>query len=690
MKKLCMLLFSIVIGWACSIDQNYLDCLTKYVTSKPFKVNGVFYQYDFNHDGVLQRSDWIYIDLSNYKIYQLLGNPPSPNDAFGWKEIANIPQDLDLDNVSGFFIYLGFPLDPQTNFSWIYMALTPNNVYLFKLIGSSPQGDFVYLDLNCDGWGDPLPDIVLTSFDVPNQNQSSSLLPLPGTQTQSNNSNDIMATFAYTGNYSLQCNMGGGLSSSGGMGFSSSSSTWSSGGTSSSQSNGQSQSGKHFSGTKKASGLLSTRDEGVVSLTNGAQILISSGTIPPKSDGAPGEMVISIEKVSSLPSNAPALPQHLHIAGPIYQLGPEGFHFNFPPTLSLPVPQDVDMDKVVGIITWDQEHNRWKLVASSLDMAKRKVVASIRHFSYYTLGTWDMFGWNDWDQKVGKITVRGADTFWTGIGHVFSQYLPIKISYGVCIEAYNLEDPNEANAWYFTSKEGVYMDRPAYNGLVDPNGKKYRLPAGTYRFIEFFTRAEFNNYDPDYIPKFDLYWCDIPRTIKVSKGRDTIVAASSGAVNSYTTPTDELANESHGCWHRETSFNIPPCYAPHQDTSVGVGKLQFTLTWHKHVDLDLHVVDPRGEEIYYAHTSARSGGKLDRDNKCSNFEMGRPENIYWANSPLHGDYQVSVVYYANCGNSTPSGVDWTLRIAVNGQLYKTLTGTVHSVGEKQHIITFQW
>jgi hypothetical protein len=74
----------------------------------------------------------------------------------------------------------------------------------------------------------------------------------------------------------------------------------------------------------------------------------------------------------------------------------------------------------------------------------------------------------------------------------------------------------------------------------------------------------------------------------------------------------------------------------------GSGFLQVSFTWDTNdTDLDLHVTDPAGEEIYYSNTCSLSGGYLDRDHT----DGFGPENIIWdANAP-DGEYRVSIVYY---------------------------------------------
>ena len=47
---------------------------------------------------------------------------------------------------------------------------------------------------------------------------------------------------------------------------------------------------------------------------------------------------------------------------------------------------------------------------------------------------------------------------------------------------------------------------------------------------------------------------------------------------------------------------------------VKVGDPQFTLIWDTEADLDLHVIEPGGKEIYWEEPRGRQGGELDVDN----------------------------------------------------------------------------
>ncbi len=139
--------------------QEYVNQLKLFLNNHSFRVNGKFYMYDFNHDGVIARNDWIYIDIFANKAYRLMGKEPSENDPFGWQLLEVIPTDLDLDHPSGYFIFIDFPLDTTflgTNaFSWVYVA----HGLTFKLMGADENHNFDYLDEDGDGKADPLKDI---------------------------------------------------------------------------------------------------------------------------------------------------------------------------------------------------------------------------------------------------------------------------------------------------------------------------------------------------------------------------------------------------------------------------------------------------------------------------------------------------------------------------------------------------
>jgi hypothetical protein len=114
-----------------------------------------------------------------------------------------------------------------------------------------------------------------------------------------------------------------------------------------------------------------------------------------------------------------------------------------------------------------------------------------------------------------------------------------------------------------------------------------------------------------------------------------------------------------------------PWYYParcNEQPETGTGDVQATLTWNSTADLDLHVVDPWGEEIYYSERTSDSGGELDVDANAGCEEvMVRPtENIFWpeGDSPP-GTYRVHVVEFDDCGDPD---VSWRLVVRVGGRV----------------------
>jgi hypothetical protein len=101
---------------------------------------------------------------------------------------------------------------------------------------------------------------------------------------------------------------------------------------------------------------------------------------------------------------------------------------------------------------------------------------------------------------------------------------------------------------------------------------------------------------------------------------------------------------------------------------LGVGKLQFTLTWSIPGDMDLHVFTPAGFEIYFSQPSSPDGGILDHDDTSGT----GPENIYWPNSktPTDGTYYVCAVDF---GINAP--VNFTVKVSQLGNVLFTFTGS---------------
>lgn len=128
--------------------------------------------------------------------------------------------------------------------------------------------------------------------------------------------------------------------------------------------------------------------------------------------------------------------------------------------------------------------------------------------------------------------------------------------------------------------------------------------------------------------------------------------------------------------------------------AVKVGDPQFTLLWDSEADLDLHVIEPGGKEIYWEEPKGAFGGELDVDNT----KGYGPENVYWlrdggekgerligAGPP--GEYRWFVVYWGGFGG-VPRPTRWKVRIKHNGKV-TIATGRFKALNERSKTHTLK-
>ena len=99
------------------------------------------------------------------------------------------------------------------------------------------------------------------------------------------------------------------------------------------------------------------------------------------------------------------------------------------------------------------------------------------------------------------------------------------------------------------------------------------------------------------------------------------------------------------------------------------------------VDLDLHVIDPGGTELFYANSSSASGGNLDNDCECATCPLGPSENIYWPDGAApEGVYTYWVEYYGSCSGGSSSSSQFYVRVLQNDDVVAERSGTLSSEG----------
>ena len=118
------------------------------------------------------------------------------------------------------------------------------------------------------------------------------------------------------------------------------------------------------------------------------------------------------------------------------------------------------------------------------------------------------------------------------------------------------------------------------------------------------------------------------------------------------------------------------------------GDVQVSLIWFNVNDLDLHVVDPNGERIFYKNPRGRSGGELDVDaNAGARDASGRPanltrepvENVYWPKDGAPaGRYQVFVNHFAH-RTEAPNETRYKVNVLHDGKRHE-FEGDIRNTG----------
>ncbi len=126
-------------------------------------------------------------------------------------------------------------------------------------------------------------------------------------------------------------------------------------------------------------------------------------------------------------------------------------------------------------------------------------------------------------------------------------------------------------------------------------------------------------------------------------------------------------------------------------TQGGRGALKINLKWSTKDDLDLHVIDPDNQEIFFRDKKKMCQGylgQLDIDaNAGSNLTSTPQENIYWEGKAPLGNYKVKVVYYAQHDNKKE--IYYTVSVYPENGEPKTFTGSMHTPKEEKCVVEFK-
>jgi hypothetical protein len=131
------------------------------------------------------------------------------------------------------------------------------------------------------------------------------------------------------------------------------------------------------------------------------------------------------------------------------------------------------------------------------------------------------------------------------------------------------------------------------------------------------------------------------------------------------------------CLGPEPAPAVPaaPPAGPTPEPVLGTGDVQVTLRWESNADVDLHVTEPAGTELWFGGPGpSPTGGRLDVDSNVGCVQEASVENVFWptGGAPA-GEYTVEVNGYqvAGCGSGA-----YTVTAQVRGRQVLDESGEV--------------
>jgi hypothetical protein len=119
-----------------------------------------------------------------------------------------------------------------------------------------------------------------------------------------------------------------------------------------------------------------------------------------------------------------------------------------------------------------------------------------------------------------------------------------------------------------------------------------------------------------------------------------------------------------------------------------------SLMWNTCDDLDLHVIAPSGEEIYFSHMRSRCGGELDVDTNAGGCRTRKAvENIRWPRGKAPaGRYQVFVRNFAyHDPEVNGEAIPFKVELEVDGN-FEQFEGRIerHTTGQRSDVVCFEF
>ena len=232
--------------------------------------------------------------------------------------------------------------------------------------------------------------------------------------------------------------------------------------------------------------------------------------------------------------------------------------------------------------------------------------------------------------------------------------------------------------WYFLFDKfiGHTAKVTVHGGCLSGDGMDYpyhEFPRFTFKQIEIPEQeisVPVTVIDADTKEPIDNAKVEIIKTIDGNTTIDSLFTDSTGIImlNSSLCAQINLIGYKEG-YENDTLTGGADAIAQLNDTSRVLrlkpifqgegGDLRFNLQWYSKTDLDLHVIDPCGHEIFYERRQFTCGdgeGTLDVDanakynNRPYTFTTEPQENIFFV-APSKGEYKVKVMCFEKRGNT---------------------------------------
>ena len=376
-------------------------------------------------------------------------------------------------------------------------------------------------------------------------------------------------------------------------------------------------------------------------------IFVAKGTVPKLTNGSDGTVVFSIETKATLDSGISPLPVGYTLVGKYVKFGPDGFNFAYPVKMQFNGTSETSAEHLVAM-RYYPETGQWnRVTVANLDTVGRIIGIdgdSPRLGIYALVRTPD----KAFDSQGGIEYGSSTEPYW----------------YTLTVKSCTFTYPSQYS-WFNNGTCVGYTFSSGTNatGTSPINPVHAHLPQGQYEV--WVSRKGTDGI---------LYTYSVAAPVSIN---NPLVYTGWGSISGWT----GLSLPGGGTWVQGSPSNWPTPTVPY-----GSGVFQATLTWingsGNDVDLDLHLVMPSGEDVYYGHLVANdSSFALDRD---WTHPLGNAiENIYSLKTSLPtGTYHTKVYYFSG---SVPKS--FNARVLYNGNV-TNYSGSLSTAGQNVDVRTF--